>query len=110
MDLDALKSLKSFSVVYQEDPREYDLVFEFGESPYFGNKKLVKPFRLAELPAGGSSSSSSSNSNELAELRSYDLQWPLVTPKVSIDWTSPDHNLIKKKPRVNPTDLEEFDM
>lgn len=66
----------------------------------------MKPFRLAAIPtsAGGLAK------DELEHLRSCDLQWPLHTEKVSIDWTSDEHNLLKKKPRVNPTDLEEFDL
>jgi hypothetical protein len=114
-----LAHLTDLWIDYKEDPREYDFVFvsdqspdvlgsdireqEFSnDNPYFSDRKLVKQFRLADIK-------SDSKDIDIALMRSYDLSFPLTTSPVKIDWTSDDHNLIKKKPRVDPSSMEEFE-
>jgi hypothetical protein len=115
----ALSHLKSVWIDYKEDPREYDFVFassfsaplptaltakqEFdSENPFFSNRKLVKTFRLDDLPK-------ESKDIDVALFRSFDISFPLKGGVTAIDWTSDDHNLVKKKPRVNVEALEEFE-
>jgi hypothetical protein len=81
-----------------EDPREIDITFTFGENPYLTEKTLTKKFTVAPPEAGSS-----------AELIKYDLDAPTATTPVNITWKDDEHNLVKKAPRVKIETLEEFD-
>lgn len=82
--------------------REYDVIMTFDENPYFSNKTLTKSFTLLkDLPG--------SPPADVSAFKEVDCDWPLQTSAVTIDWKSDDKNLVTKKPRVNPSEKEEFD-
>lgn len=96
----ALHHTGDFAYAYLQ--REFDLVLTFDENPYFSNKTLTKSFTLLkELPASAPA--------DIKALKEVDCEWPIETSAVSIDWKSDEKNLVKLKPRVDPTTKEEFD-
>jgi len=59
-------------------------------NPSFSNKTLTKSFKLADsLP--------DSTAEEIKSARAYDLEYPLKTSSVNIEWTSAEHNLVSAR-------------
>ncbi|GAA5961760.1 hypothetical protein JCM3765_004061 [Sporobolomyces pararoseus] len=103
VDVDALKHLKDVWIEHDEkDVRNYEVTFTFSaKNPYFKETTISK--KVTVTPPKGSEHESLSSSP-------YDLDAPLfLLPSTPITWTSEDHNLVKKAPKVNVLELEEFD-
>lgn len=65
------------------------------DNPYFSDRTLTKSFTLAP------------DLDPSTAL--YDVDAPVISTPVAINWTSPDHDLVKKKPRINLDEVEEYD-
>ncbi|GAA6036458.1 hypothetical protein JCM8097_003517 [Rhodosporidiobolus ruineniae] len=103
VDEDALKHLTEVDIVHSEkDAREFEVKFTFSaKNPYFKETTLSK--KVTVTPP-------KSIKPAPEPVQSFDLEAPLyLLPGTSITWTSKDHDLTAKKPRVKATDLEEFD-
>lgn len=71
------------------------------KNPYFKETQIKK--RVTVTPPKSSEEASETPSP-------YDLDAPLfLLPSSPITWTSDEHNLIKKAPKVNVLELEQFD-
>ncbi|GAA5986512.1 hypothetical protein JCM11641_005224 [Rhodosporidiobolus odoratus] len=105
VDEDALKHLKNVEIVHdEEDVRIYDIVFTFSpKNPYF--KETVLSKKVTVNPP-------SSISPAPPAVAAHDIDAPsYILPGTPISWTSPEHDLTKKKPRpdVEIGDKEEYD-
>ncbi|GAA99981.1 uncharacterized protein L969DRAFT_90075 [Mixia osmundae IAM 14324] len=86
-DRDALGRITDIWIDYGADPREYDVTFTFApRNPYFKQSKLTKSFKIDREAA------------KAAGVGDYELEIPLKTTAVSIDWSDDKHNLVAKRP------------
>ncbi|GAA6005551.1 hypothetical protein JCM11491_003682 [Sporobolomyces phaffii] len=103
VDVEALKHLKDVWIEHSDkEVRDYEITFTFSaKNPYFKETTISK--KVTVTPPKGS---------EHAELPTpaYDLDAPVfLLASTPITWTSDEHNLVKKAPKVNVLELEEFD-
>ncbi|GAA5938568.1 Vps75p [Sporobolomyces koalae] len=102
VDVEALKHLKDVWIEHNDkDVREYEITFTFSpKNPYFKESKITKKVTVSPPKPSGDTPAPSP----------HDLDAPLyLLPSSKISWTSDEHNLVKKAPRVNVLDMEEFD-
>ncbi|GAA6061072.1 hypothetical protein JCM10212_000115 [Sporobolomyces blumeae] len=101
VDDEALKHLKEVWLEYSDkDVRDFEITLTFSpKNPYFKETTIKK--KLTATPPKGTDSE---------PVTEYDLDAPLYLEKCTpITWTSPEHDLTKKAPRVDPLELEEND-
>ncbi|GAA5841403.1 hypothetical protein JCM11251_006178 [Rhodosporidiobolus azoricus] len=104
VDEDALQHLTGVEIVHgDKDVREIEIKFSFSsKNPYFKETTLSK--KLSPVPPPSVKDAPPAPS-------SFDLDAPLyLLPSSSgPTWTSKEHDLTKKAPRVDPAKLEEYD-
>ncbi|GAA5909551.1 Vps75p [Sporobolomyces salmoneus] len=102
VDVDCLKHLKDVWIEHSEkDVRDYEITFTFSnKNPYFKEPKISK--KVTVTPPKGSE-------HESLLPSPYDLDAPLFLLPSKLPWTSDEHNLVKKAPKVNVLEMEEFD-
>ncbi|ORY86702.1 hypothetical protein BCR35DRAFT_302421 [Leucosporidium creatinivorum] len=95
----ALKHLDEVWIEHgKEDPREWEFKLTFSsKNPSFSNTILSRKFTCTPpSPAPAPSA--------------FDLEADVyLLPTTAPSWTSPEHNLLLKAPRADPTQMEEFD-
>lgn len=92
VDHDVLQHLDDVWIEHEADPRNWEITFTFNKkNPYFDETKLSKKFTV--VPPTGS---------EAEQPTEFDLEADLfLSGEQKISWTSNDHNLVKKAPKVS---------
>ena len=86
-------SLEDVSSDAQTSPQTFS-----AKNPYF--KETVLSKKVTVTPP---------STSDAPGPQPYDLEAPSFTSSTKISWTSPDHDLVKKSPRVNVGELENYD-
>jgi len=101
-DRDALGYLIDVWLDHGEDPREVTWTFSFSaDNPYFKERTLKKVMTLKKKSNGSIATTVAADT--------YDISHLLQTEAITITWTSPKHDLASGRPRIDPTELEEYD-
>lgn len=66
------------------------------DNPYFSERTLTKKMTVTAAALAD-------------DVAKYDVDAPLESTPVTITWSSPDHDLTKKKPRIDLDELEDGD-
>jgi len=111
IDRDALAHLEDLTLEHDSnDARNVTFHFHFSKSnPYFSNRILTKKFTVVEVDPNQNNGSTTLKTNpKIPEMnKKYDLERPVESKPIQIDWTSKEHNLVSKKPWLNLDSLED---
>ncbi|MBW0571360.1 hypothetical protein O181_111075 [Austropuccinia psidii MF-1] len=115
IDRDALSHLEDLELEHDPtDARNVTFHFHFAKgNPYFSNRTLSKKFTVAEttpdeaVPNGKNSQKPHPLLLEMNQ--KYDLEQPVESKPVKIDWASEEHNLVAKKPWAAAQSMDDED-
>lgn len=113
IDRDALAHLEDLTLEHDPaDARNVTFHFHFAKAnPYFSDRTLSKKFFVdPESKTEAVNGSGSKPHPLLAEMnKKYDLDHPVKSTPVQINWTSDEHNLVAKKPSLTIESIENED-
>ncbi|KAH9458185.1 hypothetical protein KEM48_013547 [Puccinia striiformis f. sp. tritici PST-130] len=113
IDRDALSHLEDLTLEHDPtDARNVTFHFHFAKgNPYFSDRILSKKFTVDLEDHSEAANGSGPKPNPLlAEMnKKYDLDYPVKSTPVTIQWASDEHNLVAKKPAMTIEDIEKED-
>ncbi|PLW07159.1 hypothetical protein PCASD_25982 [Puccinia coronata f. sp. avenae] len=110
IDRDALAHLENLTLDHDPaDARNVTFHFHFAKgNPYFSDRILSKKFAVDMSGKSEAANGSDSKSNPLlVEMgKKYELDYPVKSTPVVIQWASDEHNLVAKKPGLSMEEIE----